>query len=208
MKEHLNRLSDEYDRRFSAAGFRSTDDFKAEFFRRARQLPQRHGFRLRHAVIWAGAVAAVLVAGMFLFWRPQPHTVPTTLLAEARRMFEPDGLGVAVVNGELFTFERSGHKPVESLFELNLNPGSKGNPIKIQFVAANGDLVRIDTPWLKGEFWVYKADNNLFTLETNCRIRGQGGKELQICEFTPLEVNVGQVENNGRYIITRKVVPL
>ena len=208
MKKHFDRLSDEYNRRFSAAGFQSAEDFKKEFFRKARQLPPPHKSLLFKPAVWIGAAAAMVILGFAVFYHIHNASTGTSLLAEARRMFEPDGQGVALVNGELITFDRASRKPVDSLFELELKQGKTGRPIKVQFAAANGDLIRIDSPWLKGEFWVYKVDKGLYALESNCRVKGLNGKDMQFAELTPVAVNTAQTEKNDRFSVTRKVMPL
>ncbi|MDD3119040.1 MAG: hypothetical protein PHQ27_07675 [Victivallales bacterium] len=211
MNHSLKYLSQEYERRFAAADFRSVAEFKTAFFRRARNFPlpapRRH---FRHVYCTAAAAAMLLFGlgfGIFLFHRPIT-TSDTTLLAEARRLFEPDNLGISLVNSELYTFDRNSRQKAGWLFELNLTPVGPGKPVKIQFTAANGESVKIDTPLFKGEFWVYRIDKNLFALESNCRVRTPNGREFKMNEFGPLPINTAQTEKSARYIITRKVVML
>ncbi len=209
MNEHLNRLSGEYERRHAGAGFRPAADFKAEFFRKARQLPERRKFRLVRIYPWIGAVAAMVMLGLGIFFYHLPASIPTTsLLAESRRLFEPEGLGVAMVNGELLTFERTEKKKVESLFEIDLNPGGHGQSIKIQFAAAAGDVIRLDTPQLKGEFWVCRVDKKLFAFEADCMVKIAGGEAVRLAGFSPVAMNGAQSEKINHLVITRKVMPL
>lgn len=209
MNKHLNRLSDEYERRHAVAGFRPAAEFKAEFLRKAKQLPEVRKFRLVRIYPWIGAVAALVVFGMAVWFYQRPAAAPSTsLLAEARRLFEPDGLGVALVNGELLTFERNQKNKAESLFEIDLNPGGHEQTIKIQFACASGDLVKIDTNQLKGEFWVCKVDKKLFAMESNCMIKTVGGEEVRLDGFAPVAMNGAQSEKINQLIITRKAMPL
>ncbi len=209
MNEHLNRLSHEYGRRHSESGFCPVADFKEEFFHKARLLPEQQKFRLVKMYPWIGAVAALLILSMGFFFYHRPASIPaTSLMAEARRLFEPDGIGVALVDGELLTFERTENKQVESLFEIELNPGGHKRTIKIQFACAGGELVKIDTRQLKGEFWVCKVDKNLFAIESNCMVKIPGGETVRLAGFVSVAMNGTQSEKINNLIITRKVMPL
>ena len=209
MNEHLNHLSEEYERRYADAGFRPAAEFKAEFFRKTGQLPERRKFRLVKIYPWIGAVAAMAVITLVIFFYHRPASAPaTSLMAEARRMFEPDGLGVALVNGELLTFERTEKNKAESLFEIDLNPGGGRQSVKIQFACASGDLVKIDTKQLKGEFWVCKVDKKLFAMESDCVVKIAGGEEVRLAGFAPVAMNGTQSEKINHITITRKVRPL
>ena len=209
MNDHLNHLSEEYERRYADAGFRPAAEFKAEFFRKTGQLPERRKFRLVKIYPWIGAVAAMAVITLVIFFYHRPASAPaTSLMAEARRMFEPDGLGVALVNGELLTFERTEKNKAESLFEIDLNPGGGMQSVKIQFAFASGDLVKIDTKQLKGEFWVCKVDKKLFAMESDCVVKIAGGEEVRLAGFAPVAMNGTQSEKINHITITRKVRPL
>jgi hypothetical protein len=209
MNEHLNSLSEKYERRHADAGFRPAAEFKAEFFRKAGQLPERRKFRLVKIYPWISAVAAMAIITMVIFFYHRPASAPaTSLMAEARRMFEPDGLGVALVNGELLTFERTEKNSAESLFEIDLNPGGVGQSVKIQFACASGDLVKIDTKQLNGEFWICKVDKKLFAMESDCVVKIAGGEEVRLAGFAPVAMNGTQSEKINHITITRKVMPL
>jgi len=210
MNEHLNRLSDEYERRHAKSAFCPVADFKADFFKKARQLPEQQKFHSIKLYPWIGAAAALVIIALGIFsLYPRQTTVSTTsLLAEARRLLEPDGLGVAVINGELLTFERTENNKAKSLFEINLKPGEHGEPIKIQFACASGDRIKIDANQLKGEFWVYKVDKNLFALESNCMVKIPGGKNIRLAGFVPVAMNGTQSEKIDSFLVTRKVMPL
>ena len=210
MNRSFKQLSVEYDRRIADAGFRPVAEFKAEFFRRAAMLPSQRFQRFR-IVCRSGAIAALFLlgigAGIFFLAHPEPPS-ETSLLAESRKLFAPDNLGISLVNNELFTFDRTGPRKSDWLFELDLTPLGNGKPIKIQFIAASGESVKIDTPLFKGEFWVYRIDKNLFAVESNCRIRQPGGPELELEGFGPMPVNMVQTEKSGPFIVTRKVMML
>jgi|GEM_PF-2069693 len=215
MSKALDRLAAEYERRFRQAGFRSTAEFKAEFFTRARQSPPAaasiSGWRF-HAWHYAAAAALVLLLGVGLseLLPVRPGTGPAkgrTLLSEARHLLEPDGVGVAVINDEVATFERNTRKKPDSLFELSFRLGAHGQTVKIQFAAASGDLIRVDTPLLQGEFWVYRVEKNLFVVDSDCRVKNNGNY-VSVTTFSPLPLNSPQRDELNRLTITSRVQPL
>ncbi len=216
MKNSLNRMAEEYKIRFENSEFCSIDEFKTEFFRKARQNRQTSTTMLKsNWIAWSFAAAAVLAlaCGLIFFSIPAPKQQPSptlTLLNEARRLFEPEGVGVAVVNGELATFERdTKNQQPDSLVELKINTGQNQKPIKIRFTATSGELVKIDTAVLKGEFWVYKVDKNIYMLDSDCKVRTGHKNYISVAASLPLKKGCKQKTTNQKNtVITSKVISL
>ena len=173
-----------------ATEFRSPEEFKQIFFRRARQLQSGTSPVWRRTAWGLAAAILLLVAGMGLLFRTEMLRLTREAETVERfhrllALFGADS-GIGTVNGEPVTFDRQGGPP-SRLVKLTIYDRHNRLLTSLELAVSTDDYLELNRKGLKGALFLQQGPEQEQILEFDLALTLADGKTVTLGNIDILE---------------------